>query len=556
MALEPIDVTTHSSDIEAAYQKVVRGKDSDTTWLILSPGDKRAYSAAKTGSGFGEFLGSFDESKVEFGLARVSPPGSDVEKLLLVGWCPDSAPLKTRASFTSNFAAVADRILKAYHVQVTARDEDDLNERELLMKISNAAGARYSIQQDSHSPKPTKTTTAPRPRPGDVPKPRPGSMPVASSAQSTPAAAPAKPAKPSKPAAPARKVEPAAKASEDGWGDEPEVKERDLMKEPVKPTKSSWKPIGKVDLQSVISEEKAKADPRLVNALPSEKTGKKLNPSDDIAKLKAESKQKREYEYEQVLKAKGSASPSRGSPDKKTVDEHEESSDSDQDQTFQVEDAKAKFEKMEISGGPTIIKPKPASRPAPAASEEKTHIPVSSHKKFGMPLPGMHTEEKSIENDTEDDSWEEEEEKAPAAAPLPPPRRAAAPAQPSRESPEQSSRETSEQPSRETPELPRRDTPEPTEKADDKAPSGTPSRTASQPPPPPARRAVEAKKEPAAPTAIAEYDYEAGEDNELTFEEGDVIVNIDFVDDDWWLGELQKTGQKGLFPSNYVELQQ
>ena len=78
-------------------------------------------------------------------------------------------------------------------------------------------------------------------------------------------------------------------------------------------------------------------------------------------------------------------------------------------------------------------------------------------------------------------------------------------------------------------------------------------------PPPPPRRNVAPEPEPeeeeeTAPWAVAEYDYEAGEDNELTFEEGDKIINIDFVDDDWWLGELEKTGEKGLFPSNYVSL--
>ena len=71
----------------------------------------------------------------------MSPPGSDVEKIIIIGWCPDSAPLKTRASFAANFAAVANNLFKGYHVQVTARDEDDLDENELLMKISNAAGA-------------------------------------------------------------------------------------------------------------------------------------------------------------------------------------------------------------------------------------------------------------------------------------------------------------------------------------------------------------------------------------------------------------------------------
>ena len=149
MALEPIDYTTHSREIDAEYLKIVRGSDPDTTWLIISPNAKKEYEPESTGSSFHDFLQSFDETKVQYGLARVSPPGSDVEKIIIIGWCPDSAPLKTRASFAANFAAVANNLFKGYHVQVTARDEDDLDENELLMKISNAAGARYSIQTSS-----------------------------------------------------------------------------------------------------------------------------------------------------------------------------------------------------------------------------------------------------------------------------------------------------------------------------------------------------------------------------------------------------------------------
>jgi hypothetical protein len=54
------------------------------------------------------------------------------------------------------------------------------------------------------------------------------------------------------------------------------------------------------------------------------------------------------------------------------------------------------------------------------------------------------------------------------------------------------------------------------------------------------------------PTATALYDYEAAEDNELSFPEGAKIVNVEFPDDDWWLGEYH--GARGLFPANYVEL--
>ncbi|KAH0566220.1 hypothetical protein GP486_000395 [Trichoglossum hirsutum] len=54
-------------------------------------------------------------------------------------------------------------------------------------------------------------------------------------------------------------------------------------------------------------------------------------------------------------------------------------------------------------------------------------------------------------------------------------------------------------------------------------------------------------------TAIAIYDYEAAEDNELSFVEGTLITGIEFPDDDWWFGEVGK--KSGLFPANYVELQ-
>lgn len=53
--------------------------------------------------------------------------------------------------------------------------------------------------------------------------------------------------------------------------------------------------------------------------------------------------------------------------------------------------------------------------------------------------------------------------------------------------------------------------------------------------------------------AIAQYDYEKAEDNELELREGERVFNIDMVDDDWWMGENSR-GEKGLFPSNYVEL--
>ncbi|RDW88131.1 hypothetical protein BP6252_00163 [Coleophoma cylindrospora] len=75
-----------------------------------------------------------------------------------------------------------------------------------------------------------------------------------------------------------------------------------------------------------------------------------------------------------------------------------------------------------------------------------------------------------------------------------------------------------------------------------------PAETSAPPPPPPAAAAAA----PAGPTATSIYDYEAAEDNELSFAEGTTITDLEFPDEDWWFGH--QNGKSGLFPANYVQL--
>ncbi|XP_060574836.1 tyrosine-protein kinase HCK-like [Ruditapes philippinarum] len=47
------------------------------------------------------------------------------------------------------------------------------------------------------------------------------------------------------------------------------------------------------------------------------------------------------------------------------------------------------------------------------------------------------------------------------------------------------------------------------------------------------------------------YDYTAEADNEISFDPGDIITNIDPIDAGWWIGTTA-SGKRGLFPANYV----
>lgn len=52
---------------------------------------------------------------------------------------------------------------------------------------------------------------------------------------------------------------------------------------------------------------------------------------------------------------------------------------------------------------------------------------------------------------------------------------------------------------------------------------------------------------------IAIYDYTAADDDEVSFNEGDIIVDATIIDEGWMEGRVQRSGQYGMLPSNYVE---
>lgn len=75
-------------------------------------------------------------------------------------------------------------------------------------------------------------------------------------------------------------------------------------------------------------------------------------------------------------------------------------------------------------------------------------------------------------------------------------------------------------------------------------------------------RHIPGEPEPPPPTAApvssgpkyrAVYDYNAADDDEVSFMEGDLITEATIIDDGWMEGRVERTGQYGMLPSNYVE---
>ncbi|KAM4688540.1 nebulette isoform 3-T3 [Discoglossus pictus] len=59
---------------------------------------------------------------------------------------------------------------------------------------------------------------------------------------------------------------------------------------------------------------------------------------------------------------------------------------------------------------------------------------------------------------------------------------------------------------------------------------------------------------PSMRTYRAMYDYSAQDEDEVSFRDGDYIINAQPIDEGWMYGTVQRTGKAGMLPANYIEL--
>lgn len=90
-----------------------------------------------------ELIEDFSEGRIHFAFVRVKDPNSGLPKNVLIAWCGGGVPERTKGYFTSHLAAVS-KVLHGYHVQITARSDADLAPEDIMQKVADASGAKYS----------------------------------------------------------------------------------------------------------------------------------------------------------------------------------------------------------------------------------------------------------------------------------------------------------------------------------------------------------------------------------------------------------------------------
>ncbi|EKG21820.1 Neutrophil cytosol factor 2 p67phox [Macrophomina phaseolina MS6] len=160
-----LNTSTNGPTIRRSYENVVNAPppsgpaaNSPTygQWAVFSVSAPLANAfQADTGkesvlkvqtSGEGELadlIDEFSDGRIQFAFVKVKDPNTGLPKNVLVAWCGEGVPERTKGYFNTHLAAVS-KLLHGYHVQVTARSESSLSPEGIIQKVSDASGAKYS----------------------------------------------------------------------------------------------------------------------------------------------------------------------------------------------------------------------------------------------------------------------------------------------------------------------------------------------------------------------------------------------------------------------------
>lgn len=291
-----LNLSANGPSISASYQKIVNAPpptgaaaNSPTygQWAVFAvqaplanafqpdPSKESVLKVQATGEGeLIDMIEDFSDGKIQFAFVKVKDTNSGLPKNVLVCWCGEGVPERTKGYFTSHMNAVS-KLLHGYHVQITARSDQDLTPEGIVRKVADSSGSKYSGGG------------------GDLPAPSAGPRPPVAS----------KPAMPTKSfgatgsysmGGRSRAPAPAAKVDADGWGeDAPQVTRSQLEKvgsayQPTKVdiaalqsgpdasrskgpdsapsdpniVKGGYQPIGKVDIAAIRKQAQSAQDDR------------------------------------------------------------------------------------------------------------------------------------------------------------------------------------------------------------------------------------------------------------------------------------------------------
>ncbi|XP_025093633.1 drebrin-like protein isoform X2 [Pomacea canaliculata] len=485
-----VDLKKNKDSLLKAYNDVV-SDNSGTNWVIFGyEGSTTALKVVETGdNGIQELADELNSGHIQYAYCRVVDPNTDLPKYVLVNWQGEGAQDSFKLKYATHLKDIQ-AFLKMVHVTINARTDADIDEDDIVKKVAKSSGANYSFHKE-------------KAKPIDAP------APVGTNYQRV---------------MPNREID--AKNRDKFWAqtEKEEVKRRELE---AKRTEEENKKLDQ--------ERKEREDRQQKDSYHDEE--ERRHRSDQMRKqrqaeasslVSSTTSSARDF-FKQKSVERPDADARRAPPPPRKIK-------SDFLEQQQKPEEPPKREPIQIPKSEPLAEIPPSS---PFEEEEPYYVPETSPYEVEPepePQPAYEPEPEPAYEPEPEPAYEPEPPLRPTelVPQVPQGRNLLQQGLPARQNSEEAEEEQNwdEQP-----------------QEDFSPPEQKPSQIEDVPSAPGNVTSTEGQGS----CARALYDYQATDDTEISFDPGDIITNIDQIDEGWWQG-FAPDGSYGMFPSNYVEL--
>ncbi|KAF9581777.1 hypothetical protein BGW38_001088 [Lunasporangiospora selenospora] len=536
-----VNFTTHGQELRAAYEAVLKPSDpnsSDNNWALFGY-DKGTNDLKVLGQGDGgleELEEEFSDTKIQFAFVRVQDPYSKLNKFVFINWCGDGVPESKKGLFNTHVADVA-LFLKGYHLQINARCEADVTPAQIMKRLDEGSGSKYSTHKESYRVEkiqplqsaykkteipdiaamqrnPTKPEAAPQDR---------WNPSAASTATTSPPSSASKPAEKSWKAVGG----PSFAASSASFNKvTPPASLLSYGQQSASPNEPSMNKAQQIRLEREAREREERE--RIKREIAASEAREQQTTVQTTAQRLAEERRLQEQKEREREREQEATSGSRGldrAREERAAQEEaarEKAAQAEEDVKRQREQQqrREKEEHAEAQASARRIQEQQQQEEEERRREQEQNEEEERYRKQQQEEDDKRRKQQQEEDDKRRKQQQEEDDK--------------------RRKQQQEDEEKRRKQQQEEEEKRRKQQEEEAHQQ---------SLAASQPPEAPAHSAASGGV-----SAVVLYSYEKAEENEMSLIEGEVILNVTELDVGWWSGESKDGTRSGLFPANYVEV--
>ncbi|KAI0241307.1 actin binding protein, partial [Massospora cicadina] len=500
-----LNLSTNGAELKAAYREVV-DKDCSTNWILLgyTKGSNELKVDGKGDGGLEELSEEFMDDKVQFALARVTDPNSQLPKFVFISWCGEGAPVQRKGLLPSHLGHVQ-KFFEGYHVQINARDADDVTPEQIMKKIFESSGAKYSYHDQVRKQAPTAPAVV-------IPSKLQASPSVTSYKSSMEANPPV--SNTNSVRSPSFKPPPASKSLQNRFQQQ----------------------VDQTDKEKQIREEQERFEREFLqrsHSKSSQGAWKVGNVSSRVQEARDREERELQERLEKARISRGNSISGNQSQDRGI--ERQKEREALENAKRQEEERRREAEAQEQRQAEARLREQNQRQDDEAArlQEREDQLRIEREREARLRQEAQELEKQEQEREKERLQREQEELESRQREQMELEAR-----QRKQEELEARQREQRESEARKREQ----------EEQDRKHLEALKEQESTN------SQAKEASAEEAPPsTAIALFDYTAVDETDISLKEGELIVSIQQVDEGWWKG-TNEAGESGIFPANYVEL--